>query len=196
MRTKQIWLIRHAESEANIGGKTYSPATIGLSNAGFKQAEDIALQFSRTPDLIITSSYIRTKHTAAPTIKRFLKTPNEEWPVYEFTYLSPSRCQNTTITDRLSMVEHYWRKADPGYCDGEGAESFNDFINRARLTLSMLRERKEDFIVIFTHGQFMCAMQWLLGQSVGNEKIYDMLAFRKFIDTLALKNGQKMKLIV
>jgi len=39
---KTIWLIRHAESTANVGQKTTTPETIGLTDTGREQAECLA----------------------------------------------------------------------------------------------------------------------------------------------------------
>ena len=37
-----IFLVRHAESEANINGKTLSHASIALSEHGHRQAQDLS----------------------------------------------------------------------------------------------------------------------------------------------------------
>jgi len=161
---KRVYLIRHAESEANAGGRTSDPSKIKLSPSGIKQAEKITATISEIPELIITSSYIRTAQTAAPFMKRFRKSPHEQWEVHEFTYLAPGRCRNTVISERRPMVEEYWKKCDPFYCDGEGAESFDDFIRRVKRTLEKLKSRKERTIAIFSHEQFIKALLWVLSK--------------------------------
>lgn len=193
---KKIWLLRHGESVANARGISSNPALISLTRTGLMQADLLVEQFIIPPDLIVTSSYIRTTETARSLLKKYPDIPCEEWPVHEFTYISPSKCCNTTMVDRKPMVEQYWQKADPNYCDGQGAESFNSFLERVRLSISMLKKRKENFVVIFTHGQFMCAMKWLLQHDGDIKKISDMLEFRKFISVLAPKNGEKIELIL
>ena len=54
----------------------------------------------------------------------------EEWPIQEFTYLDPARCQNMTPAERAPMVRAYWELADPTHVDGAGAESFTAFLSR------------------------------------------------------------------
>jgi len=196
MSNKKIWLIRHGESVANAKGRTSDPALVPLTQAGHDQANSIVEHFTTAPDLIIKSSYIRTTETSKPLRDKFPHIPCEIWPVHEFTYISPSRCQNTNMTDRKPFVNGYWLRADPDYCDGEGAESFNGFLVRARTTLSMLKSREEKFIAIFTHGQFMCGVKWLLHHKDDRNKISDVLAFRKYISTLAPLNGQEMELML
>lgn len=193
---KRIWLIRHGESIANTGGVSSDPALVPLTQKGHSQAVLLVEQFTAAPELIVTSSYIRTTETARPVLRLYPNVSREEWPVHEFTYISPSRCKNTNMADRKPLVEQYWKRADPNYCDGEGAESFNSFLGRARSSLSLLKDRKEEFIAIFTHGQFMCAVKWLLDQSVDSVKVSDMLAFRKFISALAPKNGEIEEIVL
>ena len=51
----------------------------------------VATDWGETPSLIVTSLFLRTQQTAAPTIERFPDVPVEVWPIEEFTYLQPSR---------------------------------------------------------------------------------------------------------
>src|SRR5438477_8698923 len=81
------WLIRHAESVANFGGATSDPAGIPLTERGKAQAGHLAAAIPRSPTMIVTSGYARTKLTARPTLERFPNVPHQQWPVHEFTYL-------------------------------------------------------------------------------------------------------------
>jgi hypothetical protein len=92
----------------------------------------------------------------------FPHMPFETWPIQEFTYLEPARCTGTTVADRREWVEAYWAKADPGFTDGEGAESFLDFIARAQSFLERLAEHPAQDIVAFSHGQVINAVAWLI----------------------------------
>src|SRR5215475_7985470 len=126
--SKNVWLIRHAESIGNAGLATSRPDTIPLTGRGIEQASYLADSFSQAPALIVTSPYIRTQQSAKPTIQRFPAARQEQWEVQEFTYLSPARYLDTTAADRIPFVEAYWSRCDPHYVDGDGAESFADFI--------------------------------------------------------------------
>jgi len=57
------------------------------------------------------------------------------------------------------MVDEYWRRCDPAFVDGAGAESFSAFLSRVRLLRARLQEAPEAFIVVFAHGQVMQALR-------------------------------------
>lgn len=151
----KILLIRHAESEANAGLKTSDPAAIPLTEKGKSQAIKLAGQFNEAPDLIIITSYLRTRQTAQPLIDKFPSVPVEVWPLHEFTFLSPLACQNTSVQDRLPMVKDYWSRCDPFFIHGEGAESFDQFSTRVKEVWEKLKDLRHSSITIFTHGQVM-----------------------------------------
>ncbi|GLO12050.1 hypothetical protein PPUJ20028_06310 [Pseudomonas putida] len=92
----------------------------------------------------------------------FPSVPVEIWPIEEFTYLEPSKCANTTVIERKAWVEQYWANADPGYVDGFGAESFLEFVGRAQSFLYQLAENPAVGILIFSHGQFLNLVAWLI----------------------------------
>ena len=153
---RQVFLIRHAESMGNAGMRTTTPAGNNLTDKGRKQAGELAASINEIPDLIVWSSYSRTRETALPLVQKYPEVRTEEWPdIQEFTYLNPNKCFNTTPEDRKPMVTAYWETMDPDYNDGEGAESFAEMIQRVKTMLRRVKERPEDTIYIFTHGQFM-----------------------------------------
>jgi broad specificity phosphatase PhoE len=92
----------------------------------------------------------------------FPSVPVEIWPIEEFTYLEPSKCANTTVIERKAWVDRYWANADPGYVDGFGAESFLEFVGRARSFLDQLAVNPAADILIFSHGQFLNLVAWLI----------------------------------
>ena len=98
---KRIWLIRHGESIANAGEATQDHRNIPLSELGLKQAQALALQIPKKPDLIVTSPYLRAQQTAMCTIGRFPDTVTGIWDcVHEFVYLAPATCVGTTSQQR------------------------------------------------------------------------------------------------
>jgi broad specificity phosphatase PhoE len=153
---KKIWLIRHGESIANAGEATQDHQSIPLSLLGIKQAQELAQQIPPTPELIITSPYLRAQQTALQTIGRFPGTSTGIWDcIHEFVYLAPATCVGTTSAQRRPRVISYWRKMDPDYVDGEGAESYRHLIQRIQQTLTLLQRRPEQYILLFTHAQFI-----------------------------------------
>lgn len=191
-----ILLIRHGESQSNAGEPTPCPHTVELTDKGWKQAEAIAQFFQDAklfPDLIVTSSYKRTKQTAAPTTFAFSTVP-EEWPVQEFTYLSMWHDENSTIEERRPAVEAYWENADPEFVEDSKPqspepESFNQFIARVRNVKERLQKTELDTIVIFSHEQFITAFRWLSQHNSEELSSEHMKDFRAFLKANPIPNG-------
>lgn len=159
---KIIRLIRHAESSANAGFATTVPASIPLTEEGHRQARAFADSITSTPDLIISSPFERAVATALPTAERFPQIPYKQWPIEEFTYLSPNRFAGTTQADRKTFVESYWENGDAEMIDGPGAESFSHLLGRADAMVARLADHDAQEILVFSHGQFIRATAWLI----------------------------------
>jgi broad specificity phosphatase PhoE len=171
---------------------TLRPEDVGLTDKGWKQAKAIA-HFLREaqfhPDFVITSSYLRTKQTAAPTTLALPSVLEEEQPVHEFTYLSAWLEKFATVDDRRPYVDAYWQISDPEYNDGPGAESFNQFINRVRDFKTRLEATELDTMAVFTHEQFISAFLWLLKKGEVTPTSKEMSEFRAFLFANPIPNG-------
>jgi broad specificity phosphatase PhoE len=156
---KYVDIIRHAQSESNAGLPVNDPASVKLTELGRRQAQAVSESFNELnpPQLIVTSPFIRTGETAAPTIARFPQAQREVWPIQEVTYLDPSKYKGTTFAQRKPFTRPYWEKADPDYIDGPGAESFNQMMARVDDMLGRIRQLPHDYTVIFCHGFIMRA---------------------------------------
>lgn len=159
---KHVRLIRHGESAANAGEVSLDHVSIPLTAKGVEQAHLVAELFAQAPTLIVASPFVRAHATAMATVEVFPATPFEPWPIHEFTYLEPARCANTNVAQRRDWVRAYWAKEDPAFRDGEGAESFLEFISRAQSFLDRLAEHPAHDIAVFSHGQFINAVAWLI----------------------------------
>jgi broad specificity phosphatase PhoE len=159
---KHVRLIRHGESAANAGEPSLDHTTIPLTPLGIEQSHLVARSFTHAPALIVASPFSRAQATAMATVAAFPATQLETWPIHEFTYLEPARCANTTVAQRRNWVEAYWAKSDPALRDGEGAESFLDFIFRVQSFLDQLAEHPARDVAVFSHGQFINAVAWLI----------------------------------
>lgn len=159
---KRVRLTRHGESAANAGQASRDHESIPLTPRGLQQAITVARSFTEAPDLIVVSPFARAQLTAQETITVFPSVALETWPIQEFTYLEPARCVDTTVAQRREWVETYWMRAAPDYSDGGGAESFLEFIARALAFLERLAEHPAKRAVVFSHGQFLNAVAWLL----------------------------------
>jgi probable phosphoglycerate mutase len=192
---QQIMFIRHGESEAHVGKAATHIEEVGLTPLGEKKALEIASEFPRAPDLIVVSPYLRAWETADPTIKRFSQTPHAIWPeVQEFTYLGSLAGAFMTKKERSTYVKAYWERSDPRYKDGN-AESFFEFVGRAREALDKLRAelKKSNFIVVFTHEQFIRAIQCLLltWEEGAEKEAQCMKDFRRILCDYPLGYGHK-----
>ena len=198
---KKVWFFRHAQSLANADknykSDNFSVPLVPLSELGLKQAEEVVSYFGLAPDLIVTSSYIRTKQTANYLIKKYPNTPQEEWEdIREFTYLSLDRCFNTSFGERQPFKEEYWNRNDPNYNDGEGAESFSDFISRVRNAIEMLKNCKEKFIVLFSHEFTISAVKYLLEKNPKEITSKEMSEYREYFLANRIPNTGKVEIIL
>ena len=186
---KNIKFLRHAESAGNVGLPSSSPAEIPLTEAGRLAAEAAAKTYEGPPpDLIVVSPFRRAQDTSAPFKHRFPIASVEEGPVQEFTYLSPKRFHNSTQQERLPKVEAYWKTATADTNDGEGAESFRDFITRVQTTLEKLRIRSEQTILVVCHEMVIKAAMWLETRSPDSGKTHTPQQFREYSLTFTIPN--------
>ncbi len=187
-----VLLIRHGESQSNAGLPTSSPQSARLTELGQGQAKCIADYFESrvSPNLIVTSSYERTKQTAEPTKSRFPSIPDEEWLVHEYTYLSSEDFPaSTTVQDRKPQVNAYWERCDPTLIDGPGSESFEMFIDRARRVMAKFEVTEVETIAVFSHEQFICAIHWLLERNPEHISSEGMRDFRDFLMEHSIPNS-------
>lgn len=192
---KKLFLIRHGESESNAGGRTAAPHATLITDKGRAQAERLAETWSHgEPQLIVTSPFVRTKHTAEPFIKRHPNVRHDEWAIQEFTQLEPSNWAGTTHEERMPKVLEYWERADPLYCDGPGAESFVDFIGRIEHAFDLAAARLHVLgdlgdIVVFTHGHLIQAAIWTVLFAMNERPTRDsMQRFFRFAGVVPIDN--------
>lgn len=122
----------------------------------------LAGAITSAPDLIISSPYLRAMDTALPTASRYPDVPFEVWAVEEFTYLAPNRFAGSTQADRKPYVQSYWSNGDAALVDGPGAESFEHLLDRARAMLVRLADLGAQDVLVFSHGQFIRAVAWVI----------------------------------
>lgn len=156
-----IYLIRHGESAANAGLKTFDTATIPLTPLGRTQAAAVPDRLPKQLDYIIYSTYLRTQETAQPTIAMHPDVPVEEWAaVREFTYLDPAKCNATTLEERRPMVDAFWSAMNPNLQESPEVESFAQFIERVKESHELLYDEfggTNQNVALFTHALFMKA---------------------------------------
>jgi len=155
-----FWFIRHVESESNAGLKTTSPQSINITEKGKLQAQCIANYIQEKPNLFIHSPYVRTEQTGKALFEKFPDVPVEIWPIEEFTYLPHRDYYKTTTKQRYPKAQKYFRKGDPDHITGDGAESFNQFRKRLKVTFDRLCQLEAEHTIILGHGWFLRATFW------------------------------------
>ncbi|WP_168200986.1 histidine phosphatase family protein [Allokutzneria sp. NRRL B-24872] len=179
MAELRVWLIRHGESESNVGGPSSTPGETPLTPIGFRQAVRLARAVPEPPSLIVTSPYRRAQQTAQPAVDRFPHARHEVWPVEEFTYLGSLEGRSTTVQERRPHVQAYWNRADPELRDA-GAESFADLVSRVRTCLRRLGEHRPGPVLVLTHEVFVKCVMWMLLTQPGAADRRAMRGFRDF----------------
>jgi broad specificity phosphatase PhoE len=157
-KNMSIYLIRHAESEANINGKTLSHASIALSENGHIQAQALCSKLPKI-DHVMVSKYLRTQQTAAPILEKYKLDFEVDEHLHEFSYLSERKCANTNLNDRKAWVNAYWDKMDCQHRDADDAESFEALYLRVQAFHDKLKavagHYAEKNLAVFSHGQFL-----------------------------------------
>jgi probable phosphoglycerate mutase len=179
----RVILVRHGQSVANAGGKTADHITNPLTDIGRMQSIDFAEDIDCKPTLIVVSPFQRTQQTAEPLRERYPDVRVEEWPIEEFTFLVPANYKNTSEKDRQPHVMAYWQRQDSAFVEGPGAESFTQFLGRARNAVRRLVSMDHGgCIVLFTHGFFMQAFRLVV-------------LFPKATDAELMSNFQRFHLV-
>ena len=158
------WLVRHGQSTSNAGLPAVGHGEVPLTALGLEQADEVARKVEQRPDLLIVSPFLRAQATADPIRARWPSAPCEIWPIQELTYLSPARCNGTTVETRRPWIEEYWRRCDPDYRDGPDAESFTSFMDRLGDFHRRLQALEADFVIAVGHGQFFRAYLMVLDE--------------------------------
>lgn len=152
--THHVWLLRHGQSESNAGQPVDSPESPKITDFGRRQALLAAQALPEAPDHVIVSRYVRSQETAEPILERFPQAQREIWNTREYTYLAPERYHGATAEDRKPARDDYWRRLDPAFVDGPGAESFNGFVIRLQDCLRRLGELPGNGVLV-GHGQHL-----------------------------------------
>jgi probable phosphoglycerate mutase len=170
MRTQVIYFVRHGETELNARGIRQGPDG-PLSAKGRMQVEQAAKQFPTKkgkPKALIASPFQRTRETAEILAKALdMKI--------EYSDLLVERRNPTEIIGRSGSereVRSIVDKIDKGYHDDNlrysDEENFVDLRDRAKKLLKYIAHRKENQIIMVTHGIFlhMVVSYMLLGDKL------------------------------
>ena len=182
---KTLYLIRHAQSEANAGGISKPERDIALSPLGREQAQALVARLPASKH-VYTSELRRTHETAAPYCRAHGITPQALPLLNEFSCLAFELIRGMDGAARRPLADAYWQRADPQECSGAGADSFAAFNQRVSAFLAH-HPQLADGSLLFGHGIWIGLLAWrLLGFRA--ETSADMAAFRRFQSALPMPN--------
>ena len=166
---KDFYLIRHGQSRANAGYPAVSHDEESLTDLGQKQAELTAEHLTKTPDVIVTSTYLRTHQTSAPTRAKFPNVPHEIWPIEEFHQLDPDKEIGLTLERMIPLFYDHWSRYDPYFSNGNGAESWSNLLSRVDAFEDHLRKTPAKLVYAFSHGFFI--KTFLVKHAIGDTEL-------------------------
>lgn len=152
---KTIYLVRHAESEGNVGPIQHGPTT-PLSPKGIKQTESIADRFKSIKiDKIFSSPYKRTKDTAEA-IANVLNQEVEYSDIFvERKIPSLLIGQQKGNPDALKIREEFAKNFHNPEWRCYDAENFTDLKNRAIKALEFIENAGYENTLLVTHSMFL-----------------------------------------
>lgn len=152
---KKIYFVRHGESEGNIGPIRQTSAS-SLSKNGKSQAAFVAERCANLPiEVVLCSTMNRAKETAQIILDKVSK-PIEHSDLF-VERRRPSEVLGKPKDDPVAHNAEKEIKAhfhEPGWRFSD-EENFDDLKNRALAVLQHLADRKEENILVITHGFFM-----------------------------------------
>jgi 2,3-bisphosphoglycerate-dependent phosphoglycerate mutase len=178
---KNVYLVRHGESETNAGDKYYGPSA-RLTALGHRQAEFLAQRCAKLPvEIIISSGFPRADETAEYVVRTVGK-PFEQSAL--FTERRPPTAilgQSKSEPDSIAYEDAVWSKfGDPSWRHSD-AENFEDLNARAKQALAYLAARPEQNILVVGHGFFtkILAARVIFGEKLtGSKCLKVMQTFR------------------
>lgn len=182
---KTVYVVRHGESEGNVGRFYQGPDNSSLTEHGREQARFIAERCSRLPfEVLIASPALRARQTAEMIAER---TGHEiEWSDLLAELAHPTSVLGKSEDDpEARLVNDAW---DLGlYGNGpkvDDGEYFPEVFARIDEVLAHLHSREESNILLVTHGLFLRALlaRILIGEGITPEQ------FKRFIFSTRTKN--------
>ncbi len=181
---KIVYFVRHGQSEGNVSS-VFQLSDSPLNEKGRQQAESIAQRVSKLSfDALITSPFERAKQTAEIITK--VTGKKAEYSNLFVECIRPTYIYGKSYLDE--KANNLWQKwGESLYISNlkiEDGENFDDLVARADKALAFLQNRKEQSLVVVTHGYFlkMIVGRVLLGDLLSGE------AFRNIQGMATMEN--------
>lgn len=180
MATKLIYFVRHGETESNAHNIRQGSSG-PLSEKGREQALKTAKKFPHKKgraEVIISSPFERAKETAEIIAKEL------SMPVEYCDLLAERRNPSEIIGHKgeeeevrkiVDRIDKSFHADDLRYSD---EENFTDLLSRAQKLLKYIKSRKEERIIMVTHGIFLkMVISTMLHGKYLNASEYNKLSF-------------------
>jgi alpha-ribazole phosphatase len=183
-----ILLVRHGQSQANVGGVTLENPLVPLTQLGELQAQALALLLPPRSGGIWCSPFKRALDTAAPYCDRVARSAAIHEDLREFEVIDTVQMRGSSFAERNAAVVRFWVMAEPDQRMGPAAETFAEFHQRIARVRTQWLPNLADGTVIFGHGMWMALLFWQLW---GFERVDHaaMLEFRRFQLGLPMPNA-------
>lgn len=195
---KKFYLIRHAQSEANVGLHLRPNHEIALTELGKRQAVELSdwlYDTAPSPDTVFVSSYIRTHETARPYLDKIGAKPVQIDDLREFNHLDFHHVKDLAFADVVHMANEFWQRADCDYVDSPATDSFNNLVERVRTVRDEFERLPDGNYVVFTHGMWLGMLMWQLIHH-DSPRLYNMVKFREFELSVRPKNCEVFMLML
>ena len=153
-----IYFVRHGSTNGNEAGE-YQLPTVELSEKGVKQAQFMAKRFETIlVETIFTSSMTRAAQTARIIAEHTGHTVTES-PLFEEikrpTIVRGRNREDAEVKSIMRVVKDTFANPDKRHSD---EEDYFDLKKRAKEAMDFLSQRKEQNILVVTHGEFLKMM--------------------------------------
>jgi probable phosphoglycerate mutase len=155
---KDIYLVRHAESEGNIGLHFQGHHT-SLTERGRAQAAHVAQRAKHIEiHALISSPMVRARDTAE-VIASASGIPVEESDIFA-ERRRPTRIVGTVMddADAVALNAEWTESLFAAGVRVEDGENYDDIALRTQVALKHLQNHQKDSILVVSHGFFMCAL--------------------------------------
>ena len=159
-----IYVVRHGQTNWNLENRWQGRSDIALNDNGINQAKDVKKQLSPIKfDICISSPLKRAAKTA-----EIISSPKCKI-IYDNLLIERCFGKREGLIDNDKIPQNYdynLDNLDENYGDNS-FETFRSLLNRAEAFLEKIKQRKEQYILIVSHGEFLKALNYVI---VGYDK--------------------------
>jgi broad specificity phosphatase PhoE len=181
MGLKKVYLVRHGETEGNLGGYYQFSDTL-LTPAGHKGAEAVAHRFRNIEiEQLVASPFVRAQQTAeyvAQVINKPIITCEAFHEVLQSEQLRGVRFGTPEV--QMYEKERALKFTDPSWNDG-GAENFFDVLKRVEEGVSFLEKSTANSILVVSHGNFLRSLIAYLILGKNTDIATNMTVYHSFL---------------